>query len=388
MPAMRGGFVLCGVLSAFTSLCKCSNLSFGRLAFSLARSRLVLSSQQARTPPFFCHHIMPRKTARAKASKPKEDDGETAKAQKETKKRGASKKEENGDEEDSAPPPPKLAKKVSDGLTSMDFSSAAKTSDGRASNFKIASWNINGVRAWLNKDGLEYLQQEKPDVLCVQEIKCSEDKLPPELKVDGYKSLWSSAEKEGYAGTGMYTKTDPISVTYGIGKSKHDNEGRVITAEFEKFYLVTSYVPNSGQGLVRLKYRTQEWDEDFSAYLKELDGKKPVVLCGDLNVAHLEIDLKNPKNNKRNAGFTKEEREGFDKLLEKGFIDSFRTLYPDKEDAYTFWSNFRQAREKNIGWRLDYFVLSERLKKDLCDNVIRTQVMGSDHCPIVLMLAL
>nr|KAG5704968.1 hypothetical protein BaRGS_022810 [Batillaria attramentaria] len=212
--------------------------------------------------------------------------------------------------------------------------------------------------------------------------------MPKELKVPGYKDFWVSAEKEGYAGTGMYTKTDPIAVTYGIGKAEHDNEGRVITAEFEKFYLVTSYVPNSGQGLVRLDYRTKKWDEEFMAYLEGLDTKKPVILCGDLNVAHLDIDLKNPKSNKRNAGFTDEERAGFGKLLEKGFIDSFRALYPDKEEAYTFWSNFRQAREKNIGWRLDYFVLSERLKKDLCDSLIRKDVKGSDHCPIVLLMAM
>ncbi|XP_076444943.1 exodeoxyribonuclease-like [Babylonia areolata] len=384
MPALRG------FVSTVNALCKFGRVTYsGRLlasAFSLCRSRQVFLVQQSRARVLSNYYSMPpKRKAASKAA-----DAETAAPKTEAKKRGRAKKEENDDEkeETTSEPPPKLAKKVSDGLKSMDFSSSAKTEDGRAWNLKIASWNINGVRAWLNKDGLSYLQQEKPDVLCVQETKCSESKLPPELKVDGYKAHWVSAEKEGYAGTGMYTKTDPIAVTYGIGKAKHDNEGRVITAEFEKFYLVTAYVPNSGQGLVRLKYRTKEWDEDFMAYLKDLDAKKPVILCGDLNVAHLDIDLKNPKGNKRNAGFTDEERAGFGKLLEQGFIDSFRTLYPEKEEAYTFWSNFRQAREKNVGWRLDYFVMSERLKKDLCDSVIRTHVMGSDHCPIVLLLAL
>ncbi|PVD28107.1 hypothetical protein C0Q70_10689 [Pomacea canaliculata] len=302
---------------------------------------------------------------------------------------------ENGSEE-KLEPTPKQAK-VSDSLSTTDFESTAKTNDGRPWNLKLASWNINGVRAWLNKGGLSYLTKEKPDVLCVQETKCSKQKIPKEAEAEGYKAYWYSAEKEGYSGIGMYTKTEPISITYGLGIEKHDNEGRVMTAEFDKFYLVTAYVPNSGQGLVRLKYRTEEWDVDFRKYLKGLEEKKPVVLCGDLNVAHLEIGkhfllsfvyLKNPKSNKRNAGFTDEERAEFTKQLEEGFIDSFRTLYPDQEEAYTFWSNFRNAREKNIGWRLDYFVLSQRLKKDLCDSLIRKDVKGSDHCPVVVLLSL
>lgn len=335
----------------------------------------------------------PKRKAAAKAKDPVDSEPATAKSKEERPPKGGKKKKEESDSESeengaTSEPPPKLAKKVSDGLTSMDFSSSAKTKEGRPWTLKIASWNINGVRAWLNKNGSSYIDQEMPDILCVQETKCSKAKMPPEVKIAGYKDFWSSAEKEGYAGTGIYSKTDPIAVTYGIGKTKHDDEGRVITAEFDKYYLVTSYVPNAGQRLVRLKYRTDEWDEDFKAYLKELDAKKPVILCGDLNVAHLDIDLKNPKQNKRNAGFTDEERAGFSDLLKDGFIDSFRSLYPDKEEAYTFWSNFRQAREKNIGWRLDYFVLSERLKKDLCDSVIRKDVMGSDHCPIVLFMAM
>ncbi|KAK7108330.1 hypothetical protein V1264_016084 [Littorina saxatilis] len=321
---------------------------------------------------------------KAAAAKPKATAKEDTAAIEQTKEEDTG---ENG-ASSTTEPPPKLAKKVSDGLKSMDFSSTSKTEDERAWNFKIASWNVNGVRAWMNKDGLSYLSQEKPDILCIQETKCSQNKLPKELNVDGYKAYWSSAQKEGYAGTGLYTKTEPISVKYGIGIEKHDTEGRVITAEYEKFYLVTAYIPNSGQGLVRLGYRTKEWDQDFMAYMKDLDKKKPVILCGDLNVAHLDIDLTNPKQNKRNAGFTPEERAEFGKLLESGFIDTFRTLYPDKEGVYTFWSNFRQAREKNIGWRLDYFVMSERFKKNLCDSVVRPAVMGSDHCPLVLYLAL
>lgn len=270
----------------------------------------------------------------------------------------------------------------------MNFSHECQTKDGRKPNWKIASWNINGIRAWMDKGGLSYIKDEKPDVLCVQETKCALADMPSDVKVDGYHDYWSSADQAGYAGTGIYSKTKPINVTYGLGIGKHDTEGRVITAEYDKFYLVTSYVPNSGRGLPRLPYRSKEWDVDFREYLNKLNKTKPVIMCGDLNVAHLEIDLANPKTNRKTAGFTAEERQGFTDLLAEGYIDSYRELYPEKEGAYTFWTYMGNARAKNVGWRLDYFVLSERLKEDLCDNVIRKDVMGSDHCPIVLYMAI
>ncbi|XP_053396966.1 DNA-(apurinic or apyrimidinic site) endonuclease-like isoform X1 [Mercenaria mercenaria] len=270
----------------------------------------------------------------------------------------------------------------------MDFSHDCQTTDGRKPNWKIASWNINGIRAWMDKGGLSYIADEKPDILCVQETKCAQEDLPADVKVDGYHDYWSSAEQAGYAGTGIYSKTKPINVTYGLGIKKHDSEGRVITAEYDKFFLVTAYVPNSGRGLPRLPYRSKEWDVDFREYLNNLNKTKPVIMCGDLNVAHLEIDLANPKTNKKTAGFTAEERQGFTDLLAEGYIDSYRELYPETEGAYSFWTYMGNARAKNVGWRLDYFVLSERLKEDLCDSVIRKDVMGSDHCPIVLYMAL
>ncbi|XP_064617811.1 DNA repair nuclease APEX1-like isoform X2 [Liolophura sinensis] len=273
-------------------------------------------------------------------------------------------------------------------LEAMDFSSSAVTSDGKPWNLKIASWNINGIRAWMEKNGISYLTSEKPDILCLQETKCDVSKIPKTCEVEGYHAYWSSGDTEGYAGTGMYSKTKPLDVTFGIGKEKHDKEGRTITAEFENYYVVSTYVPNSGRGLPRLDYRTKEWDEDFREYLKKLDEKKPVIWCGDLNVAHQEIDLKNPKGNKKTAGFTPQERESFTETLGMGFFDSFRHLYPEQTEAYTFWTYMGNARGKNVGWRLDYFVLSERLKHKLCDSVIRKDVMGSDHCPIALFLAM
>ncbi|XP_041351407.1 DNA-(apurinic or apyrimidinic site) endonuclease-like [Gigantopelta aegis] len=267
-----------------------------------------------------------------------------------------------------------------------DFTSEAKTTDGCKWNLKFASWNVNGIRAWLDKGGPSYITKEDPDIFCVQETKCNSKTIPDKCKVDGYHTYWASADQEGYSGVGLYCKEKPVNVDYGIGISKHDKEGRVITAEFKKFFMVTAYVPNSGRGLPRLAYRTKEWDVDFTAYLKKLDEKKPVVLCGDLNVAHLDIDLKNPKSNKKTAGFTKEEREGFTNLLKEGFFDSFRELYPELEGAYTFWAYFMNNRAKDVGWRLDYFIVSEKLKKHMCDSIIRKRVMGSDHCPIVLLM--
>jgi len=267
-----------------------------------------------------------------------------------------------------------------------------KTSDRRScqgleSNLKIVSWNINGIRAWLTAGGSKYIEKEDPDIITFQELKCDQEKIPREATPKGYKSFWLSGDQAGYSGVGLLTKIDPIDVKFGIGIEEHDREGRVITAEYSKFYLVASYVPNSGRKLVRLSYR-REFNRDFHRYLKDLEKKKPVIWCGDLNVAHQTIDLTNPKTNTKNAGFTKEEREDFSSILADGFIDSFRYLYPNEHDAFTFWAYFRNARARNIGWRLDYFLLSSSLRENLCDVVIQTGVFGSDHCPIVLLMSL
>lgn len=264
-----------------------------------------------------------------------------------------------------------------------------KTPDGRSSNLKVSAWNIAGLRAWMKKGCLSYISKEDADIYILQETKIPSDKVPKEAKVDGYFTYWNdSKEKAGYAGTALYSKEKPINVTFGIGIDKHDKEGRVITAEYEKYYVVGAYIPNSGRGLVRLDYR-QEWDADFLTFLKGLDAKKPVIFCGDLNVAHQEIDLKNPKTNKnKTAGFTDQERDGFTKLLNEGFVDSFRHLYPDKKDMYSYWTYMGNCRAKNVGWRLDYFVLSKALVPNLCESTMRSNVMGSDHCPIILELAI
>ncbi len=244
---------------------------------------------------------------------------------------------------------------------------------------KFVSWNVNGLRAVIGKGFLDFFENINADFFCIQETKMQPEQLELELK--GYEQYWNSAEKKGYSGTAIFTKHKPISVTYGIGKEEHDKEGRVITLEYENFYLVNSYTPNSKRELERLDYR-MIWEDEIRAYLRKLDQSKPVIYCGDLNVAHQEIDLKNPKNNTHNAGFTKEEREKMTQLLNAGFIDTFRYFYPDKEDAYTWWSYMFHAREKNVGWRIDYFITSERLKKNLKDSKIHPEVMGSDHCPI------
>lgn len=272
-------------------------------------------------------------------------------------------------------------------ISSLDFSCDAKTSDGKDWNLKLSAWNVNGIRAWIQKDGLEYIKKENPDIFCVSETKCSIDKMPSEAEVEGYKVYWLSGDADGYSGVGMYSKTEPKNVTYGIDMEQHDKEGRVITAEFDKFYLVTTYVPNAGKKLVRLDYR-KEWDVDFRAYLKNLDKKKPVILCGDLNVSHQEIDIANVKGNKKNAGFSQEERDGFSELLNSGFVDTFRKLHPDETAAYTFWTYMMNARAKNVGWRLDYFVVSERLVPQVCESLIRKDVHGSDHCPVTLLLSI
>ena len=248
---------------------------------------------------------------------------------------------------------------------------------------KLISWNVNGLRACVTKGFLDYFKEADADVFCLQETKLQEGQI--DLDLPGYHQYWNYAEKKGYSGTAMFTKEEPLSVTYGIGAEEHDKEGRVITAEFEDYYVVTCYTPNSQDGLARLPYR-REWNAAFLAYLKKLEEKKPVVFCGDLNVAHKEIDLKNPKTNRKNAGFTDEEREDFTTLLNAGFIDTFRYFYPDAEGIYSWWSYRFSARAKNAGWRIDYFCVSESLKDRLEDASIHTEVFGSDHCPVEVVL--
>ncbi|CAH8873907.1 unnamed protein product [Trichobilharzia szidati] len=254
-------------------------------------------------------------------------------------------------------------------------------------NFKIVTWNVNGIRAVIKNGGLGYLTKENADICCIQETKCPLDKIPGEAKLPHYQSFWSSAEKAGYAGTALFSKTPPLKVSFGIGKKMHDEEGRVITAEYEKFYLITAYVPNSGQGLVRLSYREKEWDPDFLEYLRKLDSVKPIIVCGDLNVAHEEIDLARPDSNHKTAGFTDQERQGFTKLLSSAnLIDTYRHFYPDRREAYSFWSYRAGARPVNNGWRLDYFLVSQRILSNVSDQELRCAVTGSDHCPVVLYL--
>ena len=246
---------------------------------------------------------------------------------------------------------------------------------------KLVSWNVNGIRACVNKGFSDFFQEINADIFCIQETKCQKGQI--ELEFDGYKSYWNSAEKKGYSGTAIFVKKVPINVIYGIGKNKHDNEGRVITLEYDNFYIVNIYTPNSKRELERLDYR-QVWEDEIREYLSQLKENKPVIMCGDLNVAHKEIDLKNPKTNRRNAGFTDEEREKMTELLESGFIDTYRYLYPDKENAYTWWSYMGKAREKNVGWRIDYFIVSNNLKDKIKEAKIYAEIMGSDHCPVSL----
>ena len=248
---------------------------------------------------------------------------------------------------------------------------------------KLISWNVNGIRACVQKGFLEFFRQADADIFCIQESKMQKGQL--ELELEGYHQYWNYAEKKGYSGTAIFTKKEPISVQYGIGVDEHDHEGRVITLEFDDFYMVTVYTPNSQDELKRLDYRMQ-WETDFLIYLKKLEEKKPVIFCGDLNVAHKEIDLKNPKTNRKNAGFTDEERGKFSEVLEAGFIDTFRYFYPDVEEIYSWWSYRFSARAKNAGWRIDYFCVSESLKGRLQDAKILTDVLGSDHCPVELDL--
>ena len=248
---------------------------------------------------------------------------------------------------------------------------------------KLISWNVNGLRACMNKGFQDFLAKSEADIFCVQETKMQRGQA--EFDFSGYEEYWNSATKKGYAGTAIFTKIKPLSVSYDMGIEEHDQEGRIITAEFTDFYLVNVYTPNSQRELARLDYRMQ-WEDAFRSYVKMLDTKKPVIICGDLNVAHKEIDLKNHKTNHRNAGFTDEERAKMTELLDEGFLDSFRYLYPDKEGIYTWWSYMFKAREKNAGWRIDYFVVSNRLAEKIADSLIYTDVMGSDHCPVGLIL--
>lgn len=250
---------------------------------------------------------------------------------------------------------------------------------------KFISWNVNGLRACIQKGFLDFFKEADADFFCLQETKLQADQIS--LDLPDYYQYWNYAEKKGYSGTAIFCKHKPLSVTYGIGVPEMDTEGRVITLEYERFYLVTCYTPNSQRELTRLPYRMQ-WEESFAAYLCELDKKKPLILCGDLNVAHKEIDLKNPSSNRHNAGFTDEERTAFEKLLDKGFTDTFRYLYPDLTGAYSWWSYMFQARKNNAGWRIDYFVVSNRLCELIAQASIHSDIMGSDHCPVSLELAL
>ena len=248
---------------------------------------------------------------------------------------------------------------------------------------KLISWNVNGLRACLGKGFLDFFQAAGADMVCLQETKLQPHQI--ELDLPGYRQYWNSAEKKGYSGTALFTRVEPLNVAYGLGVPEHDTEGRVITAEFADFFLVCCYTPNAQRGLTRLSYR-MAWEDAFRAYLTGLDQTKPVILCGDLNVAHSEIDLKNPKTNRGNAGFTDEERGKMTQLLAAGFTDTFRLLYPDATGAYSWWSYMYHARDNNAGWRIDYFIVSDRLRPRVADSKILAQVMGSDHCPVELDL--
>ncbi|WP_343343223.1 exodeoxyribonuclease III [Terrisporobacter petrolearius] len=248
---------------------------------------------------------------------------------------------------------------------------------------KLISWNVNGIRACVGKNFMDFFNEADADIFCLQETKLQENQI--DLQLEGYFQYWNYAKKKGYSGTAIFTKKEPLSVTYGINIEEHDQEGRVITLEFEDFYMVTVYTPNSQSELKRLDYR-MKWEDDFRSYLKKLDERKPVIVCGDLNVAHKEIDLKNPKTNRKNAGFTDEERNKFTELLNEGFIDTFRYFYPEEANIYSWWSYRFKAREKNAGWRIDYFCTSEKLKERLVSAKIHTDVLGSDHCPVELII--
>ena len=248
---------------------------------------------------------------------------------------------------------------------------------------KLISWNVNGIRACVNKGFIDFFNKIDADIFCIQETKCQKGQI--ELEFEGYESYWNSAEKKGYSGTAIFTKIKPLTIKYGIGKEEHDKEGREITLEFDKFYMVNIYTPNSKRELERLDYR-MIWEDEIKKYLLHLNKIKPVIMCGDLIVAHKEIDLKNPKTNRHNAGFTDEERNKMTELLDAGFTDSFRYKYPDKENEYSWWSYMGRAREKNVGWRIDYFIVSNDIAKKIKDATIHQEVYGSDHCPVELII--
>lgn len=248
---------------------------------------------------------------------------------------------------------------------------------------KMISWNVNGIRACVQKGFLDAFKELDADLFCLQETKLQEGQI--ELSLEGYHQYWNYAERKGYSGTAVFSREEPISVKYGLGIDRHDTEGRLITLEFENYYFITCYTPNAQDGLKRIEYR-MDWEDCFREYLKELDSKKPVIFCGDLNVAHNEIDLKNPKSNKGNAGFSDEERGKFNELLKSGFTDSFRYLYPDLAGAYSWWSYRFNARKNNAGWRIDYFLVSDRIKDNISDSKIHSEIFGSDHCPVELLI--
>ena len=253
---------------------------------------------------------------------------------------------------------------------------------------KLVSWNVNGLRAVINKGFANFFNEVDADIFCIQETKMQEDQIDDNMReiFKEYNSYWNSAEKKGYSGTAIFTKQKPLNVTYGMGIEEHDKEGRIITLEFDKFYMVDCYTPNAKRGLERLDYRVI-WEDEFRKYLLNLNKTKPVILCGDLNVAHEEIDLKNPKTNRGNAGFTDEEREKMTELLNAGFTDTFRYLYPNKEDAYTWWSYMFKEKEKNVGWRIDYFIVSKSIEEKIKEASIYSEILGSDHCPIGLEMS-
>ena len=246
---------------------------------------------------------------------------------------------------------------------------------------KLVSWNVNGIRACVKNGFLDFFNNVNADIFCIQETKVQEEQIP--FNLDGYYQFWNFAQKKGYSGTAIFSKIEPLKIVYGMGKEEHDQEGRLITLEFDKFYVVTVYAPNSQRGLARLNYR-MKWEEDFLNYIKDLERLKPVIFCGDLNVAHKEIDLKNPSANKKNAGFSAEERNKFDEVIDNGFVDTFRFFYPENTGAYTWWSYMFNARANNAGWRIDYFCVSGELKSQLKNAVIYKDVFGSDHCPVGL----
>ncbi|XP_001605156.1 exodeoxyribonuclease [Nasonia vitripennis] len=332
-----------------------------------------------------------------KRGRPPKAKGETKTSKKPAEEKKTSKKtkrsevenDENGADEpapkkaktESKSEPKKLMNKTESNLDEINFDCEKVNADGEKYNIKICTWNVSGIRAVLKKNGMTYLEREDADIIALQETKCETKKIPDEVKLKGYTRYFLDSKKAGYCGMALYSKKEPIDISMGLDE-EFDDEGRLITAEYEHFYLVNVYVPNAGNKLVTLPKRLK-WNEAFKKHIQDLDKKKPVIICGDMNVAHQEIDLKNPKTNTKNAGFTKEERDGMTDFLQAGFVDTFRLLYPDKTDAYTFWAYFNNARSKNIGWRLDYYIVSEKIKNKVCDVVNRDQVFGSDHCPVV-----